>query len=534
MRKEKGILIAAYIAVILGIVFILNYLILIPISIGYSSFIFIITFIAISIVLGVFLFKKEMIVKKIEKFAISIISSLLIAVIITILGGILSSSMFNSQSYRNLFGNKIKVKEFTEDMKLIDKNNLPVVNQAMTQRLSDKKIGQLGSQFEVDEFTKQSINGKQYFVAPLKYKNIFSWNRAKNGTPGYIRISVSNPSDVELITDYKIKYQPSSFFSSDLNRYVYINGLNKVGLTDFSFEVNDKGKPYFVITLYKNTIGLGGKKVLGIATIDPTNGTIRRYGLENLPKWIDRVYPADLIINQLDWHYKLIHGFWNFSNRDKLETTDGYEIVYNNGECFVYTGLTSAGSDKGTVGFLMTNLRTKVATLYKIQGYNEYAAMDSAKGKEQAAEYEATFPILINVENSPTYFLTLTDDNNLIAKFMFVNIKNLNIVGKGDNLNEALNNYIKNLQQDENILEENIGKKVVATGNVVRIGSVTQQNTTYFYIIIDSIKNKVFIVPLDESSKLPLTKEGDNVSLSYVDKDSELINVLNFENNNLK
>ena len=56
--------------------------------------------------------------------------------------------------------------------------------------------------------------------------------------------------------------------------------------------------------------------------------------------------------------------------------------------------------------FLLVNKRTKETRYYQINGADESSAMGSAEGKVQEKEYVATFPILINVAERPTYFVS--------------------------------------------------------------------------------------------------------------------------------
>jgi hypothetical protein len=57
-----------------------------------------------------------------------------------------------------------------------------------------------------------------------------------------------------------------------------------------------------------------------------------------------------------------VHGYWNFSNANKLQITEGLTLVYgNDNKSYWYTGLTSVGKDESAVGFVDT--RTKETIL---------------------------------------------------------------------------------------------------------------------------------------------------------------------------
>ena len=72
--------------------------------------------------------------------------------------------------------------------------------------------------------------------------------------------------------------------------------------------------------------------------------------------------------------------------------------------------------------------------------------MGSAEGKVQEKEYVATFPILINVAERPTYFVSLKDAAGLVKEFAFVSVENYQTVGVGDTLSSAQDSYIKQLK----------------------------------------------------------------------------------------
>jgi hypothetical protein len=66
--------------------------------------------------------------------------------------------------------------------------------------------------------------------------------------PGYIVVSATNPRDVKYVENFPIKYQPNAYFFDNLQRHTRFWGGLLTGLTDYSFEVNDEGRPYWVVT----------------------------------------------------------------------------------------------------------------------------------------------------------------------------------------------------------------------------------------------------------------------------------------------
>ena len=181
--------------------------------------------------------------------------------------------------------------------------------------------------------------------------------------------------------------------------------------------------------------------------MDAQTGASEVYSIEETPKWVDRIQPAAFIKNYIDKWGELVHGVFNFNDKDKLKSTDGMNLIYNNGECFYYTGITSVGNDEGLAGFTLTNTRNGKTTIYKTSGATEAASMKSAEGQVQQYRYSATFPYLINIQGEPTYFTTLKDSSGLVKQYALVDVKNYNTVGVGDTVQAALNKYVDVLSE---------------------------------------------------------------------------------------
>ena len=74
------------------------------------------------------------------------------------------------------------------------------------------------------------------------------------------------------------------------------------------------------------------------------------------------------------------------------------------------------------------NQRTMETKYYEIEGAIEDSAMTSAEGKVQNLGYKATFPLLLNIDAEPTYFMALKDASGLVKKYAMVNVHNYQIV----------------------------------------------------------------------------------------------------------
>lgn len=521
--KYLGWLITAYIVV--GIFLAFNSKLILDFTL--SSFYIVGIFVVVTAVYAFFIFNK--------KYGLAAV----IVAVIYILSLVVFSPIVSYKAHRELIGN-IEGVEFSNEIEHIDLKQLPTIDKEVAYKLADKKLGEipsLGSQVTIGDLTLQSVGGQLYYVAPLEHSSLFKWFTNREGTTGYIKISATNESDVQLVTevngkDIKIKYLESAYLFSDLHRAAYIKDM-KAGHTDFTFELDDEGNPYWVVTRYDNAIGITEAKATGVLVLDAETGESNIYGIEDAPKWIDRIQPDRYIKNYIDKWGELVHGVFNFSDKDKLKSTDGMNLIFNNDECYYFTGVTSVGNDEGLVGFTLTNTRTGETNLYKTSGATETASMKSAQGKVQQYGYTATLPYLINIQNEPTYFMTLKDSNGLVKQYAMVNVRNYNIVGVGDSLQSTLNKYLEGLT-NTNISLEGSNSEETLEGEIERIGLVVKDGTSIYDIRIKGNDN-IFSVSTETSREVALSSVGDKIVVKFIKVgDGKFILTNSFENISLK
>lgn len=463
-----------------------------------------------------------------------IIAAIGVATIYVLLA-VFFSPLISYKDHRNLIGN-IEEVDFSSQIEYMDINQLPIIDEELANKLADKKLGEissLGSQVTVGELDLQSVNGQLYYVGPLEHSSFLKWLTNREGTIGYIKVSATNQNDVQLVTkldekDIKLKYLNSAYILSDLNRAAYFRDM-KAGHTDFTFELDDSGRPYWVITRYDTGIGITEAKAVGALIMDAQTGESNVYDINNMPNWVDRIQPIKYINRYINKWGELVHGILNFTDKDKLKSTGGMNIIYNKEKCYYYTGITSVGSDESLVGFTLTNTRTGETKLYKTSGATEEASMKSAEGKVQQYGYKATFPYLINIQNEPTYFMTLKDSNGLVKQYAMVNVKNYNTVGVGDSLQAALNKYLEGLT-NTNISLESGNQDEVIKGEVERIGLVIKEGTSIYDIKLKNSDN-IFSVSTETSRDVALTKVGDIVEMKYIKVGNNKYIVTNSFNN---
>lgn len=444
------------------------------------------------------------------KIAIAVVAVAVIAIFVS------SSPVFRANKYKDMIS--VEERNFSEDIAEIPLSSIPVVDRDTASRLGSRTIGQvveLVSQFNVSEYYTQ-INYKEAptRVSPLEYADILKWFVNKDeGIPYYVKIDMAS-QDTELVELEKgIRYSPSEYFGRDLLRHIRFKYPTKM-FTEFSFEIDDNGNPFWVVSYYDYTIGfLGGKDIKGIILVDAVSGETKNYKVKDIPQWIDRVYDADLILEQADYWGSLQNGFINsvLAQKNVVITTDGYNYLAINDDVWLYTGITSVASDKSNIGFLLVNMRTKEARTYAINGAEEYSAMESAEGQIQEKNYSATFPILVNIQDTPSYFVSLKDDAGLVKAYSFVSVTDYQIVGVADTISGAEREYrrlLVNSGKVEDNPQDTVKEDLEISGKVVSVSNAVVGGNTVYYILLEN-DEKVYTAEITVNSKLPFLKVGD-------------------------
>lgn len=455
--------------------------------------------------------------KKSKKLNYCLFGYLGVIILIFIIN-IIVSPLFNSKSWANRITVN-KDNEFTTDIKEVDFDKLPLLDKESSRKLGDRVMGEmpeLVSQFYVSNlYTQINYNEKIVRVTPLEYNGFIKYlNNYQDGVKGYIIVN-SVSGETELVKlDQGMKYMPSAYFFKNLYRHVRIKYPTAI-LGNESFEIDNEGNPYWVIQTIKYS-GIGTKKdISGIILVDAITGKTSRYSVDEIPTWIDQVYNANLIIEQVDDWGQYQKGYLNsiFTQNGVVQTTKGYNYTVMNDDVYLYTGITSVSNDESNIGFIMTNLRTKETNFYQVPGAEEYSAMASAEGQVQQMKYNSSFPLLINVNGRATYLMSLKDSAGLVKMYAFVDVKDYQKVVVTDSslgIKEAYNNYINNVNLTVDV--NNMKEKEITINSIKEV--IIDGNTYYYLTDIDNQKYKVSIKVNQDI--LPYLERGNKITISYL------------------
>lgn len=440
--------------------------------------------------------------------------------VIYVVGGLLSSVVIRSGAYAKLI--TVETGDFTHDIEEISFDQIPMLDRDSAEKLGDRKLGELAdmvSQFEVaDNYTQINYKGRPVRVTPLRYGDIFKWlNNRSAGLPAYLIIDmVTQEVDVVRLPE-GMHYTTAEHFSRNLYRHLRFQYPTYI-FNEPTFEIDEEGTPYWVCPRIVKRIGLfGGTDIQGAVLVNAITGESQYY--TDIPTWVDGVYSAEIIMDQYDYYGTYQGGFINslFGQKNVTVTTEGYNYIAANDDVYVYTGVTSAGSDESNIGFILTNQRTKQTTFYSIAGAEEFSAMNSAEGVVQHLNYSATFPLLLNISNQPTYFMALKDYAGLVKMYAMVNVQQYQIVATGASVEECQSNYYKLLRQNKlDTGEAPIlpADEDTVTGIVTALRSAVIDGTTMYYVTLDA-GNIVYCISAGEVEKVILLNVGDRITITY-------------------
>lgn len=456
-------------------------------------------------------------IKGMTKPAKIFIIAILAVIALMLLASVIGWQMFNAGSYNKLL--TLNNSDFAHDISEIGQEQIPVVDRDTASRLGQRKLGEMSdlvSQFEImDIYTQINYKGKPVRVTPLIYGDVIKWfNNQSEGVPAYIMVDMTS-QEVELkrLTNGGIKYSTGEYLMRNVERYLRFNYPTKI-FDNISFEIDDNGTPYWVVSTVDYRIGIwSGKDIGGAILLNAQTGESAYYELDKVPTWVDQVFDEELVLEQLTYNGKYRSGYFNsiFGQKGVLQPTDGYNYLAINDDVYLYTGMTSVTSDESNVGFVLINLRTKQAAYYECPGAEEYSAMNSAEGQVQHLGYTSTFPLLLNISDRPTYFMSLKDAAGLVKMYAFVDVKQYQIVGTGNTVDAARKDYLSKLK-DEKVEAEN-AEREIEEGIIADISSaVIEGNTNYFIKLTDE---SICTVPITMSNELAFARVGDKLIMTY-------------------
>ena len=455
-----------------------------------------------------------------------LVIAIIVVVLIFMIGSLLSSPIINAGKYQKLL--TVENRDFTTDIEEVNFDQIPLLDRESSQLLGNRKMGSIVdmvSQFEVSNLYSQiNYNGKPVRVSPLIYASPIKWlTNQSSGIPAYILIDMATQNTECVRLEKPIKYSQSEIFNRNIIRHLRFKYPTYIFDT-INFEIDDNGTPYWIAPVKKFNIGLfGGQTIGNVVLCNALTGETTNYPIEEVPTWVDRVYSADLLMQLYDYYGNLKHGFFNsiLSQKDCLQTTNGYNYIALEDDVWVYTGITSVSGDESNVGFVLMNQRTMETRFYAIEGATEESAMASAQGQVQHLNYRATFPLLLNIGNEPTYFITLKDNAGLVKKYAMVNIQKYQWVAIGDTVAECEKAYMSLLKSNGIVSESALPSNTIK-GTISKIVPCVVDGNTHYYIKLN-IREEIFDITLADHIEMINYEVGSQIEFEYTNEGDSYI-----------
>lgn len=454
-----------------------------------------------------------------------------------------SSPILHHEEFRALLRID-EVKDFDANNVILDETKARYVDQALATKIANEQLSKqmgLGSRYKFDTLRIQSVDGHPYWVAPLVNKSFIRWF---NGSlsPGYVMVSAEDGSNAELILDKTpFRYGDDGYYGKDnIYRLAFLNGYSDVRLGDSSLELRDSDrKPFWVISVLESKVGIGALDVSGILLLDPETGSIEQFSLNDIPSWIERVFPEDINESQLENWGEYIHGWWNavFIGNDTIRQTSEPQLTYSQaGNTVWYTGMQSSGSSQeATMGFSLMDTRTGKTTFYRREGLTEREAMRIMQGAVQEAGYIASLPQPYMINGRHAYVSIMKDTGGNRQGFGLVAYDNRDIFAFGKTRTEArrlfINRMVSSGQQSS--LSDGASEAISISGTVVRFALV--RDAVIFTLQSDDKNSapRILSVSTDGHPTAALTQPGDKVSVTFIPIDIVPQPVNTFKNTTL-
>ena len=466
-----------------------------------------------------------------------VLSFIPVAVLVLgVLGWVTSLDLFpgNAEKYANVL--QTESLNFAEDIQEVNYREIPVIDRDSAILLGNREMGSIPdyvSQFEISELYSQiNYKGSPVRVSPLGYADLFKWftNRGE-GIPAYSLVDMTT-QDAEIVRlgeGNGMKFTASEPLARNIDRYIQLSYPFYI-FDEKSFEIDEDGQAWWICPVRKYTIGLfGGETVSRVVLCNASTGECQELAVDEVPQWVDRVYPAELLLRQYNWSGRYQQGWFNswLGQSGVVQTTPGtdgalgYNYIAKDDDVWVYTGVTSATADNSIVGFVLVNQRTAESHYYAVAGATETSAMESAEGQVQHLRYVSTFPLLINVSNQPTYFMALKDGAGLVKKFAMIDIQRYQNVAVGDTVAECQKSYGALLATNGALTAKDVANSSTygeTSGKIRTMAQAVVDGNTHFYVTLEG-DDAIYDFVLPGMIGIVTYQVGDQIGFTYIENE---------------
>ncbi len=487
--------------------------------------------------------------------------AILFAILIIIIAAVIelvNSPIFTASSRAELIG-EVEIKDgLPENFDPIDISHVCLVSEKMARTKANEALskmilengGNAGTRFKIGKGTKVFADNQYWWVFVVDFDGFWKW-RSDGYVPGYLRVPAQNPYGSAEPVQFnkqgkpiKIRYLNSAYRENWAERYIKTHGYENRILRDWTFEPDDNWNPYYTISVLKRNFGFNGYTVEGVLIFDVQTGDIQFKKLDELPSWVDRGVPLDVLDEQLTAWGKWSGGGYYFydPNPTSQVPTEGWYLTYSSDNKPVwFTGFTSVGSANDLTGFSLSDSRTGKTVFYIMDGVTEDLALSIAKSHwSNYTNYELQTLTPYNIFGEWTYIIPVayrdtTKNGDLAYQFRgvsLVSVKNKDINASGWTPDEAFANYRRVLMSKRFSYSPNGGKlnKMELTGVIKEVGLPREQGNQQIFSFLLEGQPKIFEVPYSfENPTVLFMKPGRKVRITFLDTKEKVITCESFE-----
>ena len=393
--------------------------------------------------------------------------------------------------------------------------------------------------------TLQYVDGRMWYVFPLEFDGAGNKARLHAIEPGYIMVSAEDPNAVPVEHydgAYTMIVSLGGGQGSEPARWAYSHGYSGYLLDDPTLEINDQGLPYYTVTLLSPRLGWTFFAPVGVLVINAHTGQITRYGLGDVPSWVDRVYSQQVAMTIADWY-----GEYSQAGFQGLGSSNANRFQVSGQPVMVYTGtahpvwrmlLTSYNSDNSVSKIVEMNAATGAMTIYTpqqpmgIEGAVTQA-FDNASGTGaslvKADHYQAVDLTLHVIYGQLTWMATYEPQGSS-PSFVGIGLVNAyeataNNVVFGNSKSAALQNYLGQLATEgtaNGTAPQQGGQYQTITGKIAAIGWDITGGQKYWYVSLAGQPKQVYVGTVASvGPALVLAQRGDPVTIRVLNIGSQ-------------
>lgn len=418
------------------------------------------------------------------------------------------------------------------------KKEVPVVNsnKTVSSQLQNSLSNVRDSNvYSLNHLRVQFYHGKLVYIAPLDFEGDFFRYVHYKKVPGYFIVDATSKSSHPKFIKRNMAYTPSAYFGHDVNRRIYsaVKGANLVLTSgDAQLEVDEKGRPFYVKTLYK-TYGITSSpnyKESWVGMVDAETGKTKIIKQKDAPKWLDVTFDPGIAASKVASFSNDRNGWWNAhgiggSRTGVMEAVDNvgtegpdkeFTPISYKGQVYYFASMTSKNKKQTSVlGYIYVNARNGKTYFYreKDDAMTPNRAKSLAENRMKQTQWKASMPLLYRIDGKPTWIVSMIDSNGAFMSYVYL-LANGNgtqsTVAVGSDAKTTLTKYralvsngLTTASSSDNSVEKSF------SGTVKRV--VVDGDNVIFLLDND---DKVFYASSKNDPKNVFVRDGDNVSFS--------------------